>query len=241
MNKLFPAILRESWTLVQYNGRGQQDNALSGNGGVESGRQHAYERDSMKKLFVAILAVAAIAGCSSAPTTPATSEKPQPKTPELITGSSAFYKCYIAARGWAQDAQPFRVESSDSKGKDGKAGEWRAGFASPAQHSTRSYTWSNGDVNHSVEDTYSPTNSSTQVFNVQFLKVDTDKAFAVAQEHGGDKLLEKSPDTPLLYILDWDRQTNELLWHVIYGTDRDTAKLRVAVNASTGEFSRVEK
>lgn len=139
------------------------------------------------------------------------------------------------------DAQPFRAESVASKSKDGKAGEWRTGFASPTQHATKPFTWSNGDISHGVDDTYSPSNSSTQVFNVQFLKVDTDKAFAIAQQHGGDKLLEKSPDTPVLYILDWDRQTNELIWHVIYGTDRDTANLRVAVNATTGEFSRVEK
>jgi len=195
----------------------------------------------MKRLWVAILVVAAMAGCSSAPNTPATTEKAQPKAPETITGSGAFYKCYIAARGWAPDAQPFRVESAQSKSKDGKAGEWRAGFASPEKRATKSYTWANGEVSHGVDDTYSPTNSSTQVFNVQFLKVDTDKAFAVAQEHGGDKLLEKSPDTPVLYVLDWNRQTNELLWHVIYGTDRETAQLRVAVDASTGKFSRVER
>ena len=195
-------------------------------------------------VVVAILAAGLMAGCSSEPSKPATAEKPQPKAPEAITGSSAFYKCYISARGWAQDAQPYRVESqpaADSKGRDGKAGEWRAGFASPSQRATKFYTWANGDISHGVDDTYSPTNSSTQVFNVQFLKVDTDKAFAVAQQHGGEKLLEKEPDTPVLYVLDWNRQTNDLLWHVIYGTDRDTAKLRVAVNASTGEFSRVEK
>ena len=194
----------------------------------------------MKEIIVALLA-AAMAGCSSAPTPSTTAEKPQPKAPETLTGSGAFYKCYIAARGWAPDAQPFRVESAASKSADGKAGEWRSGFASPSRRTTQSYTWSNADVTHSVEDTYSPTNSSTQVFNVQFLKTDTDKAFAVAQEHGGDKLLAKSPDTPVIYILDWDHLTNELLWHVIYGTDRATAPLRVAVNASTGEFSRVEK
>ena len=196
----------------------------------------------MKKLFVAILAAGLMTGCSSEPTKPAPAETPQPKAPEVITGSGAFYKCYISARGWAQDVQPYSVEShatTDSKGRDGKAGEWRAGFASPSQHSTRPYTWANGDISHGVDDTYSPTNSSTQIFNVQFLKVDTDKAFGVAQQHGGDKLLEKEPDTLVFYVLDWDRQTNELLWHVIYGTDRDTAKLRVAVNASTGEFSRV--
>jgi len=194
----------------------------------------------MKKFLVAILA-AGMAACSSEPAKQPTTESSQPKAPEQITGSSAFYKCYISARGWAPDAQPFRIESAVSKGRDGKASEWRAGFDSVAQHATSSYVWSNGDISHGVEDTYSPSNSSTLVFNVQFLKVDTDKAFAIAQEHGGDKLLEKSPDTPVLYILDWNRQTNELLWHVIYGTDRETAGLRVAVDASTGKFSRVEK
>jgi hypothetical protein len=200
----------------------------------------------MKKLFVAILAAGLIgmAGCSSGPTKPAPAEIPQPKAPEATTGSAAFFKCYISARIWAPDAQPYRVESyanAASKGGDGKAEEWRAGFASPSKHSTKSFTWSNGDISHGVDDTYNPTNSSTQIFNVQFLKADTDKAFAVAQQHGGDKLLEKEPDTPIFYVLEWNRQANELLWHVIYGTDRDTAKLRVAVNASNGEFSRVEK
>lgn len=195
----------------------------------------------MKKTYLAVLALALMCGCESQPSTPAGSQSSETKAPEVTTGSSAFFKSYISARGWATDAQPFRVESSQSKTHDGKAGEWRSGFASAAQHATRFYTWSSADISHSTEDTYSPSNSSTQIFNVQFLKVDTDKAFSVAQEHGGDKLLEKEPETPLLYVLEWNHQTNELLWHVIYGTDRDNAKLRVAVNASTGAFSRVEK
>ena len=103
------------------------------------------------------------------------------------------------------------------------------------------YTWALGDVSHSVEDAYSPTNSSTQIFNVQYLKTDADKAFAIAQEHGGEKLLQQEPNTPVLYVLEWDRQINKLLWHVIYGTDRETAKLRVAVDATSGEFWKVEK
>lgn len=185
-----------------------------------------------------------MASCSSEPSKPAPAETPQPKAPEAITGSNAFFKCFASARLWAPDAQPYRAESQpapDSKGRDGKAGTWIASFASPAQHAIKAYTWANGDISHGVDDTYSPTNSSTQIFNIQFLKLDTDKAFTIAQQHGGDKLLEKEPDTPVLYVLDWNRQTNELLWHVIYGIDRATAKLRVAVNASTGEFSRVEK
>ncbi len=198
-------------------------------------------RKTVKKLFAAILAVGFMVGCSSEPSKPAASDTSQPKPPETITGSGAFFKCYISARVWAVDAQPYRAESAESKSRDGKASEWRVGFASPAKHSTKMFTWSSGDISHGVDDTYSPTNSSTQVFNVQFLKVDTDKAFAVAQEHGGDKLLEQEPDTPVLFVLEWNRQDNSLQWHVIYGADRTTAKLRVAVNASTGEFSRVEK
>lgn len=197
----------------------------------------------MGKLFAAILAALLLAGCSSQPATPAATEKPQPEAPRTITGSGAFYKCYIAARNWAPDAQPYRAESQPTadKGRDGKAADWRTGFASPSKHSTKTFEWMNGDISHGADDTYSTTNSSTQIFNVQFLKIDSDKAFSVAQEHGGDKLLEKEPDTAVLYVLEWNRLTNELLWHVIYGADRETAKLRIAVNASTGEFSRVEK
>jgi len=198
----------------------------------------------MRKLAVILFALGLWSGCSSQPSKPAPAEKPQPKAPEAITGSSALYKCYIAARGWQQDAQPFRIESqstSDFKGREGKAGAWRAGFASAGSRGSKPCTWSNGEISMGVEDSYSPTNSSTQVFNIQFLKVDSDKALEVAQKHGGDKLLEKEPDIPTLFLLDWNRQGNELVWHVIYGTDRNTAKLRVAVNASTGEFLRVEK
>jgi hypothetical protein len=91
------------------------------------------------------------------------------------------------------------------------------------------------------EDTYNPSNASTQIFDVAFLKIDSDQALAVAQKHGGEKILEKDPSTPVIFICDWNHNTNELTWHVIYGSSRDASKLTVAVNASTGEFIRVEK
>ena len=53
--------------------------------------------------------------------------------------------------------------------------------------------------------------------------------------------VEPEPDTPVSYVLDWNRQKGQLVWHVIYGTNPETAKLRVAVNATTGDFSQVEK
>jgi hypothetical protein len=203
------------------------------------------EEEQMRKLSVTVLiSILLLAGCSSQTSNPAPAAKPQPKSPQELTGRSAFQKVYIAARGWARDAQAYRLQSditSDSKGKDGKASVWHGYFASPSQRGTKPYTWANGDVDPGTIDTYSPTNSSTTVFDIAFLKQDSDKAYEVAQKHGGDKVLAKTPDTPVLYILDWSQPTSELVWHVIYGTSRDDAKLRVAVNASTGEFIRIEK
>jgi hypothetical protein len=200
-------------------------------------------------LFVLL---ALLVSCSSETSKPAESAKPEAKGPELLTGRSAFQKMFIAARGWARDAQPYRTEStptSDANGRDGKAAIWHAFFASPSQHGAKPFIWSGSaaenapsrGVNPGVEDNYSPSNSSTQIFDSAFLKVDSDQAFATAQKHGGDKILEKTPDTPVIYVCDWNHNTNELVWHVIYGTGRDQSKLTVAINASTGEFIRVEK
>ena len=74
-----------------------------------------------------------------------------------------------------------------------------------------------------------------------FLKIDSDKAFEVAQKHGGEKVLADAPDTPVSYLLDWNASGNNLVWHVIYGNSRNDAKLVVDLDASTGEFIRKEK
>lgn len=206
----------------------------------------------MKKLSVLALTLALgmLAGCSSEPSKPA--EKPQPKPPEYSAARVAFQKLYVAAHGWARDAQPFRLESqltSDCKGQDGKSAVWRAGFASATQRGVKPYIWSGTNapdapsrgISPGSEDSYNPNNSSTQVFDIAFLKVDSDKAFDTAQKHGGDKILAKAPDTPVEYLLDWDRAQNKLTWHVFYGASRQEAKLSVAIDATSGDFLRVEK
>jgi hypothetical protein len=203
-------------------------------------------------IVIAILAsLALLAACNSS-SAPAPSAKPEVKAPELLTGRSAFYKAFIAARGYAADAKPFRIEStpsSESDGHDGKSTVWRSSFASATQRGAKPFFWSGSNlpdapprgISPGNEDVYNPGNASTQIFDVAFLKIDTDQALAEAQKHGGDKLLEKDPATPVLYVCDWNHNTNELTWHVIYGASRDAAKLTVAVNASTGDFIRVEK
>jgi hypothetical protein len=203
-------------------------------------------------LIAVIVVLALLAGCNSEPGKPAESAQPEVKPAELLSGRAAFQRVYVAARGWARDAQPYRLQSwptSDGNGHDGKSPLWRASFASPSQRAVKAYTWSGSaapdapprGVSPGTEDSYSPTNSSTQIFDIAFLKVDSDQAFATAQKHGGDKVLEKASDAVVTYVCDWNRNTNELIWHVIYGPSRDSAKLTVAVNASTGEFIRVEK
>jgi hypothetical protein len=199
--------------------------------------------------IVAVILLALLAACSEdKPTEPV---KPEVKGPELVTARTALQKVYVAARGWNQDARPYRLESSltsDGNGHDGKSAVWRGSFASASRRSEKSYTWSGSaadgapsrGINPGTEDTYSPTNSSTWVFDIAFLKIDSDQALATAQKHGGDKIMEKAPDTTVVYVCDWNHNTNELVWHVIYGS-REAAKLTVAVNASTGEFIRVEK
>jgi hypothetical protein len=205
---------------------------------------------AMKKLLMTMLALALLAGCTSQKSTPA--EKPQPKPAEFETGRVAFQKMYVAAHGWARDAQPFRMQSritADCNGHDGKSAVWWLGLASPSQKGVKPYTWSGTDaadapsrgVTPGSEDSYSPTNSSTAIFDIAYLKIDSDQAFQVAQKHGGDKLLEKAADTPVTYILDWSGATNTLVWHVIYGPSREDAKLVVDINASSGDFIRVEK
>lgn len=96
-------------------------------------------------------------------------------------------------------------------------------------------------VTFTAEDSWSPTNSSTQIFDIAFLKIDSDQAFQVAQEHGGAKLLKSSPKQPVFFMLDWDARKSTLLWHVVYGSSMDDASLRVAVNATSGQFERAEK
>lgn len=201
-----------------------------------------------------VLLIAFLTGCSSQPTQPAKSEpaKAEKKEPLLDTGREAFQKMYISAHLWAADAKPYMLESvvnSESSGKDGKASVWRSGFASLSKRAIRSFLWSGSQlpdapstgVSAGVADMYNPSNSSTQAFDFAFLKIDSDKAYETALKHGGDKLIKAKPDQPVMYTLDWNARQNVLTWHVIFGTGLQDAKLRIAVNASTGDFIRTEK
>jgi len=187
---------------------------------------------------------------TEAPTQPVA--KPAVKEAQYDTGRTAFQRTYLAARGWAPDVKPFRLQSqftADAPTAEGKAGLWRASFASPSRRMMKLFVWSGlvgpdapeQGISFSAEDSWSPTNSSTQPFDIAFLKTDSDKAYEVAEKNGGEKLTKKDPKQPVTFVLSWDTAKNQLVWHVLYGDNPTETKLRIAVDATSGAFLRVEK
>ena len=204
----------------------------------------------MKKLillFSLFAAITWIAGCDSTPEKPQTAQT-APNDQE--TGRFVLQKMLGPAVLWEADARPVRMQSmalKDNNGQGGKAVFWKTLFASPLHQKSQTFTWSgmsgpgaSRGIDHSHEDSYNPANRSEQTFDLAYLKVDSDAAFATAQKHGGKELLAKNPAQQVMYILDLDVSTNTLRWHVIYGDNESTAKLAIIVNATNGDFLHKE-
>lgn len=206
--------------------------------------------------FVLLLA-SAFLGCSGKPSTPApenaTTAAPKTKTAEpaqLEAGRNALQKMYAAARNWGLDSMPLKLSSNPRKGDAaGKAAVWSAAFASAGKRSIRNFMWSGatGDdapdpgISQGSIDTYSPDNASTRPFDLNYLKVDSTEAFQTAQKHGGEALLKKDPNMLTQYSLLWDPRASRLLWSIKYAPNGAEAKLNVIVNATTGQFVRIEE
>ena len=208
-------------------------------------------------LLISIFAAMLLTACSSENKS---ANVPQPSKPveqksEFESGRIVLQRLYTTARGWASDAEPIRLESQYRKIEGasatvnpGKAAMWRATFGSPARQLQKPYMWSGvagpdapeRGINPGAEDGFSASNTFTHPFNLVYLKIDSDKAFEVAQKHGGSALLKKNPDLPVNYVLDWDPRRSELIWHVIYGQNSNDPDLQIAVDASSGDYIRKE-
>lgn len=202
-----------------------------------------------------LLSLALISGCSSpAPTTSTENKTVETKPafqPTYTTGREALQKMYIAARSWAPDAKPYNLHSmpmKDDNGQDGKSGMWSAGFASANRRAIKVFTWSGiktddeePGISSKPEDTYNTANTSTAVFDMTYLKVDSEEALKTATKHGGDKVLAKNKDYNVYYTVNWNPRENKLVWRVLFGEVENEPKLAIDVDASTGDFMRVEK
>ena len=91
------------------------------------------------------------------------------------------------------------------------------------------------------EDSWSATNSSTEPFQLVYLKFDSDQALATAQKHGGTAQLKKTADLPVNFRLNWEPRKTMLVWHVVYGQSINDPQLDVVVDATTNQYVRVEK
>jgi hypothetical protein len=206
---------------------------------------------ALSVISVAILT----AGCSSTenkpkestPEKPAAAAQPESKEPVLYTGQEAFNRMMGLAMKWSPDAQPARLESvltTETTGQDGKSNIWRGYFVSPSRRSTKTIVCSGsrrpdappfGVSAEGREGAYNA-DSATLAFLPLLLKTDTDKAFAIAQQHGGEAIVKKDAKQPITYVLLKDRKQNVPVWYVIYGTSETDRKGIGVINATTGAF-----
>lgn len=153
---------------------------------------------------------------------------------------------------WSVDAQPARLESvltTEGTGQDGKSTIWRGYFASPSRRSTKTIVCSGsrrpdappfGVSAEGNEGAYNA-EAANLAFLPLLLKTDTDKAFAIAQQHGGDAILKKDAQQPVTYVLLKDRRLNVPVWFVIYGASETDRKGIGVINATSGAFVSASK
>ena len=205
--------------------------------------------------LIVISAALLTVGCSSTenkpstPAQPAAAAPPQKKEPVLYTGQEAFALMMNLALKWAPDAEPARVESvltPETTGQDGKATIWRGYFVSPSRRATKTIVCSGsrqpdappfGVSPEGAEGAYNAASASL-VYSHYLLKTDTDKAFEMAQQHGGEALVKKDAKQPITYVLLKDPKQNVPVWYVIYGASEKDRKGIGVINATTGAFVR---
>jgi len=187
-----------------------------------------------------------LAGCSSEP--PAPQKKAEEKPAEPVTGRQALQQMYIAARGWAPDIQPIKVNSillPEVKAEPGKAPAWQAIFVSPSQGKARSYTYSvvesEGNLHKGVfaglDQSWSPSGMQ-KPFLMAAVKFDSDQAYQTALKKGAE-YDKKNPGKPIIFLLEANNKFPDVSWRVIWGESVGTSAFSVFVDASTGAYLEI--
>ncbi len=185
-----------------------------------------------------------LAGCSTE--TPAPQKKAEEKPPEPLTGRQALQQMYIAARGWAADIQPIKVNSillPEVKAEPGKAPAWQAVFVSQSLGKARSYTYSVvesvGNLHKGVfaglDQSWSGPSGTTKPFLMASIKVDSDEAYKTALKKAAE-YDKKHPGMPINLLLEANNRFPDTSWRVIWGESVGTSAFSVFVDASTGLY-----
>jgi hypothetical protein len=191
-----------------------------------------------------ILTILIACSTSTEPEKPTAS--PAAKSPTLYTAKQCFGSMVNLAGRWSPDALPFHMESevnSEATGQDGKATVWRAYFASPGRGTAKILTCSGSRLPDAPALGFSDTPESPYAANTPGLMfqpaifiIDSDKAYAVTLQHGGEAFLKKDAKQPILYRLDWDNKKKQLLWWVVYGKSETDRQGLCVIDAKSGAF-----
>ena len=188
----------------------------------------------------------ALWGCSEAPE-PAAKQEEAPPVP--VEGQTAFFRMFVAARGWAPDALGLRMDSvaiPEVAAQGAKYPVWRARFVSPSKGRVAVFNYSvielGGKLQKGVfqdhEESYSP--GRAKPWPSPALKISTEKALDVARAQPQAKAyVKKNPDEPVIFVLEQTNRHANLTWRVVWGERVSTSELFVFVDASTGEFVEV--
>jgi hypothetical protein len=198
-------------------------------------------------LIVAVATFALLSACSDS--TPPSTAKKEPEKVEPVTGQTAIYRMYQAARTWANDAQVLKAnsihltEAPDGPPASGAAPAWQATFVSQTKSEARTYTYSvvegQGNLHKGAfagpNESWSGPHGMNAPFLIAAVKVDTDAAYKTALEKAAD-YDKKNPGKPITYILEKTTKHPDPTWRVIWGESVQTSNFSVLVDASTGAY-----
>jgi hypothetical protein len=206
-------------------------------------------------LLKAVFAVSALAlaACSSGPATPvaaaktdADTAKQAPAGPiEPIAAKDAYWKMYTPAHAWAADITPIGLKSGEVTGvknADGKAGVWKAVFASASKRSIRTYVYAVADqlpditkgVKAELAEPWTGPTRDVMTFQTGDFKVDSDAAFKTATAKAADWLKQKdNAEKPVSLSLGASAKYQEPVWAILFGTQK--IGYLALVSASNGE------
>lgn len=198
-------------------------------------------------LLTIVSTLVMFSACSEAPQKPVAKAPEAP--PEPVTGSSAFFQMYNAARAWATDLEPLRMNSVNLAGVKkvpGKAAAWQATFVSPQRQAAKTYTYSvieaEGNLHKGVfagnEEGWRGPSAAAKPFLVQALKKDSDAAYETALKKGKKvtEYMKANPDKNVTFLLEQNNKYPDLTWRVIWGESVGTSNYSIFVDATTGEY-----
>lgn len=170
--------------------------------------------------------------CSPAPkTAEATStEAAAPAVVAPVSGKTAYWEMYAAARNWSKDAMPLEVQSKEIPGVEndgGKAAMWTAMFASASKSEARVFTYAieskKPDIYKGViigrPLTWNGPSRDMLPFQMSQVSVDSEGAYAAAEKDAGAWLKEHPGEHPS-FTLRSIAKYNVPTWAVLFGDNK---------------------